>query len=170
MNKMKFILICLLVGYVFFRIQGCDISIPTQPDSPAVVVVLPEVNEPKLHMKSVVEDIIPVVFEPVDAALIAEYFLTLSDIVESDETVIKTTGNLKDYISKSGSLTFTGTNMNDKYTVGDVSLGKFVSDGLIDVIGKQNVSITDEQRSDAADFFDAVAWGVVVPGEESNNE
>ena len=122
------------------------------------IVNIPSVEkeEPNLTYKTLVQDITDLDIEPQDAKQLGDFFSELADVVKTDPGFIKTTGVFRDFNVRAGGLNFAGLEIKNKYP----SLGQEIDGAIMDTLGDQDVSLTDEKRKELVDCLNAIAWGV----------
>ena len=122
------------------------------------IVNIPSVEkeEPNLTYKTLVQDITDLDIEPQDARQLGDFFSELADVVKTDPGFIKTTGVFRDFNVRAGGLNFAGLEIKNKYP----SLGQEIDGAIMDTLGDQDVSLTDEKRKELVDCLNAIAWGV----------
>ena len=122
------------------------------------IVNIPSVEkeEPNLTYKTLVQDITDLDIEPQDARQLGDFFSELADVVKTDPGFIKTTGVFRDFNVRAGGLNFAGLEIKNKYP----SLGQEIDDAIMDTLGDQDVSLTDQKRKELVDCLNAIAWSV----------
>tara|TARA_B100002019_G_scaffold22370_1_gene17006 strand:- start:178 stop:648 length:471 start_codon:yes stop_codon:yes gene_type:complete len=122
------------------------------------IVNIPSVEkeEPNLTYKTLVQDITDLDIEPQDARQLGDFFSELADVVKTDPGFIKTTGVFRDFNVRAGGLNFAGLEIKNKYP----SLGQEIDGAIMDTLGDQDVSLTDEKRKELVDCLNAIAWSV----------
>ena len=115
-----------------------------------------EKEEPNLTYKTLVQDITDLDIEPQDARQLGDFFSELADVVKTDPGFIKTTGVFRDFNVRAGGLNFAGLEIKNKYP----SLGQEIDGAIMDTLGDQDVSLTDEKRKELVDCLNAIAWSV----------
>lgn len=90
---------------------------------------------------------------PEDAAHYRDYFEALADVVERDETIITTTGELRTLIVRSGTLLNQRTEIKGQYP----ELAKACELALEAAIGKQSTALDRTKRGKAVEAFRAIA-------------
>jgi hypothetical protein len=166
MSKTKMVVIACLLLFVFVRNGAIDFT-PTPTPDPDVIVVpdVPDVPvvpvvEPSIEMKTLVKPLLALEIDVEDAALLKAYFTQLAATVKNDTKFITSTKVLREYIVTSGSLTFNSTDINDKYSVNDVTFGAFINKTYANVVGLENAAMDDTKRAASVEFFEAVAWSL----------
>lgn len=122
------------------------------------IINTPSVNvdEPALEYKTLVEKIVDMDIKDDDAKQISDFFLEVSDVVNSDPGFLDSTGKFREFNIKSGGLNFAGLDLKDKYP----QLGEEIDKAIINTIGVEDSELTDKKRKDLCDCLNAVAWGV----------
>ena len=122
------------------------------------IINTPSVNvdEPALEYKTLVEKIVDMDIKDDDAKQISDFFLEVSDVVNSDPGFLDSTGKFREFNIKSGGLNFAGLDLKDKYP----QLGEEIDKAIINTIGVEDSELTNKKRKDLCDCLNAVAWGV----------
>jgi len=115
-----------------------------------------DISEPSLSYKTLVQPIVDINIEGKDAKQLRDFFMTVSDVVESDPGFIETTGIFSEFNKTSGGLNFSGLELKNKYP----TLGEEIDTALARSIGLEDIKLTVEKRKDLCDCLDAIAWGV----------
>tara|TARA_R110000824_G_scaffold396952_2_gene599166 strand:- start:2245 stop:2712 length:468 start_codon:yes stop_codon:yes gene_type:complete len=124
---------CVGVGYVVYN----------SSELPAVAYQAPVIESPLSRISSILKD------HPEDAARLSALYLALSDILSRDDSIVKTTGQIREAHSRSGRLLFQKTSMRGKY----VGLSEAVDEFLIQSLGSDDVILTLDIRSAAVSAF-----------------
>jgi len=146
--------IIIVVVLVFVSLVGQPIIEALQSTEITPVDNKPEVVEPSLTNKTLVEELILLDINKKDKTQLRDYFYTLSDVVETEPGLIQTTGQFKNFNSIAGQLNFTGLDLKDKYT----NLGESIDEIIIATLGKENADFTPEARTSLVNVLDAIAW------------
>ena len=152
-NNKKYQII-FVVALVFISIAGKPIAKVLQGKEITPVDTTPQIVEPSLTNKTLVENLISLNINKADKNQLRDYFLTLADVVKTEPGLIKTTGQFKNFNSIAGQLNFTGLDMKDKYA----NLGESVDEIIIATLGKENEDLTQEKRNSLVDVLNAIAW------------
>lgn len=152
-EKLRLILAGVLV---FVGLFGQQIFSFVKENVEIVNIPSVEKEEPNLTYKTLVQDITDLDIEPQDARQLGDFFSELADVVKTDPGFIKTTGVFRDFNVRAGGLNFAGLEIKNKYP----SLGQEIDGAIMDTLGDQDVSLTDEKRKELVDCLNAIAWGV----------
>jgi len=115
-----------------------------------------DVDEPSLEYKTLVKPITDMDIETMDARQIGDFFLELSNVVETDPGFVKSTGVFREFNIRAGGLNFSGLGLKDKYPL----LGQEIDQAIVNTIGKEDSSLTDDKRKDLCNCLKAISWGV----------
>ena len=91
--------------------------------------------------------------EPFSVPELVSFYRDVADLIRRDETVIRTTGDIREAYTRAGRLAFQKTGLQDK-TAG---LGEKVDAALAKALGLPNVTLTPELRERAVAIFMALA-------------
>jgi hypothetical protein len=86
---------------------------------------------------------------PEDARRLSELYKALSDMIERDGSIVKTTGQVKEANSRAGQLLFQKTGMRGKHE----GLAEAVDAVLKKSLGEVDVMLTEDKRRDAVEAF-----------------
>lgn len=132
--------------------NNVDINIWPKPDTPVVVPV----DEPSLQYQDMVRDIVAIDIKKEHADVIAPFFAEVASVIETDPGFLKTTGQFRDFNVMAGQLHFAGTEIKGAYP----TLGQSVDAAIIAAIGRENVPLTDEKRSNLVKILEAISWSM----------
>ena len=138
-EKLRLILAGVLV---FVGLFGQQIFSFVKENVEIVNIPSVEKEEPNLTYKTLVQDITDLDIEPQDARQLGDFFSELADVVKTDPGFIKTTGVFRDFNVRAGGLNFAGLEIKNKYP----SLGQEIDGAIMDTLGDQDVSLTDEKK------------------------
>ena len=138
-EKLRLILAGVLV---FVGLFGQQIFSFVKENVEIVNIPSVEKEEPNLTYKTLVQDITDLDIEPQDARQLGDFFSELADVVKTDPGFIKTTGVFRDFNVRAGGLNFAGLEIKNKYP----SLGQEIDGAIMDTLGDQDVSLTDEKE------------------------
>jgi hypothetical protein len=146
--------IIFVIVLVFISIAGKPIAKVLQGKEITPVDTTPEIVEPSLTNKTLVERLVSLDINKSDKNQLRDYFLTLADVVKTEPGLIKTTEQFKNFNSIAGQLNFTGLDLKDKYA----NLGESVDEIIIATLGKENEDLTQEKRDSLVDVLNAISW------------
>lgn len=138
-----------MIGLVGEPLLDSVKNILPKPDNPPTVV------EPSMELKTLVQPIVDIDIEKEDAVLVGCFFEELASVVKNDSKFIETTGQFRQFNITAGGLNF-NKQLKNKYE----TLGEAIDLAIMEAIGKENVSMSDDKRSDLTDVLMAVSWGV----------
>lgn len=137
----------ILIPALCLFLMGCPVPNTPHPAPPPV----PEPTPIETEMKALVAEV-----EPFSVPELVPFYRDFADILRRDETIVRTTGDIREAYTRAGRLAFQRTGLQDR-TAG---LGEKVDSALAKAIGLQNVSLTPELRERAVAAFEAIAWAV----------
>ena len=137
-----------LFGEVFLEFVKANIEIVNIPSV--------DVDEPAIGYKTLVKPITDMDIEKEDARQISDFFRELSNVIKTDPGFVKTTGVFREFNIRAGGLNFAGLELKDKYPL----LGQKIDQVIINTIGKEDSSLTDDKRKDLCDCLNAISWSV----------
>ena len=140
-----------LVVASFFGQQILELAKAWNNNKPSVDVV-----EPDLTYKDVVKDIVSVDIKAKDADQMSDFFAELAEVVSTDPGFISSTGHFREFNMTAGGLNFAGLDLKGKYP----SLGKHIDKPIVSSIGLEDVTLSEEKRSELVKCLRAVAWAV----------
>ena len=132
---------------------------PSPPDSVVVPKTAPEDGEkdaPSAEMQTLVGPLRDVAMDQKDAAKAAKFFLDFADVISRDDSVLKTTEDIREGYIRAETLMLQKTEMVGKYP----GFGKVKDDILAETLGLDRVLLTPEKRSKAVEVFKAMAWAL----------
>ena len=154
-NNKKYQII-FIVALVFISIAGKPIAKVLQGKEITPVDTTPQIVEPSLTNKTLVENLISLDINKADKNQLRDYFLTLSDVVKTEPGLIKTTGQFREFNITAGGLNFAGLELKNKYP----NLGEEIDGAITAAVGKENTTLTPEKRSNLSKVLQAIAWSV----------
>lgn len=133
---------------------------PSSPDSVIVPKTSPEddvdKDAPSAEMQALVGPLRALGMEQKDAAKAAKFFLDFADVISRDDSVLKTTEDIREGYIRAETLMLQKTEMVGKYP----GFGKAKDDILAETLGLDRVLLTSEKRSKAVEVFKAMAWAL----------
>lgn len=136
MKHLVALLLCLCL-------MGCPVHNAPQP--------APQPEPLSVEMRAIVAEV-----EPYSVPELTAFFRDFADVIRRDETVIRTTGDIREAYIRAGKLAFQKTGLQDK-TPG---LGEKVDAALAKALGLSHVTLTPELRGRAVEILEALAWAV----------
>ena len=91
-----------------------------------------------------------------DAAKMAKFFEDFADVLSRDDSILKTTEDIREGYIRAETLMLQKTELVGKYP----GFGKAKDDILAETLGLNRVLLTPEKRSKAVDAFKAMAWAL----------
>jgi hypothetical protein len=146
---LAFLFVTLFSGCIYPHISPEVVSPP---------VTTPDVDEdaPSEALQLLVAPLKGLGMETQDAAKAAKFFADFADVVERDESVIKTTADIREGYIRAETLMLQKTEMVGKYP----GFGKAKDDVLAETLGLDRVSLTPEKRKEAVAAFRAMSWAL----------
>jgi|TARA_R110002051_G_scaffold221367_3_gene284995 hypothetical protein len=137
--------------------SGC-IYPPTSPEVVAPPVTTPDISDeaPSEAMQVLVAPLKALGMDVKDAAKAASFFNAFADVVARDDSIIKTTADIREGYIRAETLMLQKTEMVGKYP----GFGKAKDDVLTETLGLDRVSLTPEKRKETVDAFRAMAWAL----------
>ena len=132
-------------GIAILGMSGTAGIVLTSPQ-PQVVVEAPVLSLNSSDLSKVSELLSK---HPQDAVALSELYLALADVIERDNSVIKTLGQIRESNSRSGRLLFQRTGMHGKHDC----LAEAVDSFLESKLGATDVLLTEELRQTAVESF-----------------
>ena len=80
----------------------------------------------------------------------------MSQIIQHEPKLIKTTGQFREFNIIAGGLNFAGLEMKNKYP----DLGEAIDSIIMDSIGKEDVPLDDKRREVLYNVLHAIAWSM----------
>ena len=114
------------------------------------------IPEPDLAYKTLVGPLREMQVEPKDAVEIRDFFWQLSQIIQHEPKLIKTTGQFREFNVIAGGLNFAGLEMKNKYP----DLGEAIDSIIMDSIGKEDAPLDDKRREVLYNVLHAIAWSM----------
>ena len=114
------------------------------------------IPEPSTGYRSLVQPLREMDIDSKDASQIRDFFWQLSQIVQNEPNIIKTTGQFREFNKVSGGLNFAGLEMKNKYP----DLGEAIDDIIMDALGKEDVPLDSKKREALYNVLHAIAWSM----------
>ena len=150
----QFVSYCALIFFSTLFV-GCLYSGPSTPVAPVEPVTpVPLPDAPSVALQQKVAPLKGVISAPEDAVLAASFFEAFADVIERDDSIITTTGTLREGYIRAETLMLQKTDMVGRYP----GFGAKKDAVLEEVLGLDNVALTPEKRQEAVDVFKAIAW------------
>lgn len=147
----------ILIFALAVALPGCIYPFPS-PDIATDPVVVPQVaeNTPSAELQVLVSPLRELGMSEQDAAKTAKFFLDFADVLSRDDSVIKTTADIREGYIRAETLMLQRTDMVGKYP----GFGKVKDDILVETLGLNRTPLTLEKRSKAVEAFKAMAWAL----------
>ena len=156
MRKLStFVLVCFVAA-----LSGCLYPSPSPLDSVVVPKTSPadDVDEdaPSAEMQALVSPLRNLAMDQKDASKAAKFFLDFADVISRDDSILKTTEDIREGYIRAETLMLQKTEMVGKYP----GFGEAKDNILAEVLGLDRVLLTSEKRSKAVEVFKAMAWAL----------
>ena len=137
--------------------SGC-IYPSVSPDVVTEPTVVPQVSEdtPSAELQVLVSPLRELGMSEKDAAKASKFFLDFADVLSRDDSVIKTTSDIREGYIRAETLMLQRTEMVGKYP----GFGQVKDDILVEILGLDRLPLTPEKRSKAVEVFKAMAWAL----------
>lgn len=147
-----------MLAFLFVTLFSGCIYPPISPEVVSPPVTTPDVDEdaPSEALQSLVAPLKELGMAAEDAAKASKFFADFADVVERDESVIKTTADIREGYIRAETLMLQKTEMVGKYP----GFGKVKDDVLAATLGLDRVSLTPEKRKEAVAAFRAMSWAL----------
>lgn len=132
------------------------------PVSPSDLVDVPkaapadDADAPSAEMQALVSPLRSLTMEQKDAAKAAKFFLDFADVISRDDSVLKTTADIREGYIRAETLMLQRTDMVGKYP----GFGQVKDNILAETLGLDRLPLTPEKRSKAVEAFKAMAWAL----------
>jgi hypothetical protein len=136
-------IVSIFAGIALLGCVGVKFAVHTSPESPAFAYQALADESSLSRISSILKE------HPEDAARLAELYSALSDVLSRDDSIVKTTGQIREAHSRSGRLLFQKTSMKGKHE----GLPEAVDEFLAQSLGSDDVILTPELRSAAVSAF-----------------
>jgi hypothetical protein len=146
-------LLALLIGVLL--LAGCRES-PDDPVSTTKAASGSNEYVPSVELQTLVSSLRDLGMSAKDAAKMAKFFNDFADVLHRDDSVIKTTADIREGYIRAETLMLQKTAMVGRYP----GFGKAKDDILAETIGLDNVPLTAEKRLKAVQAFEAMAWAL----------
>ena len=155
-NNIKLVLvIALLIGGMW----GKQIVELVKDNIPTIVIDdtnRTDIPKPNVEYQTLVEPLSQMEIDKKDAVEIRDFFWQLSQMIQHEPGLIKTTAQFREFNMVAGGLNFAGLEMKNKYP----DLGEAIDSIIMDSIGKENVPLDDDKRAKLYKTLHAIAWSV----------
>jgi hypothetical protein len=138
------LLVAILFGWSVSLLAGCPVV-----DGPPPITI--NDTTPSAEMQSIVSAVAEYRNEK-----LAIFYAEFADLIERDDEIIRSTGDIREAHIRAGRLAYQRTGMQSE-TPG---LGAKVDAAIAEAIGIQNRPLTPEIRSQAVEVFRALSWAL----------
>ena len=147
-----------MLAFLFVTLFSGCIYPPISPEVVSPPVTTPDVDEdaPSKALQALVAPLKELGMAKKDAAKAAKFFTDFADVVERDESIIKTTSDIREGYIRAETLMLQKTEMVGKYP----GFGKAKDAVLVETLGLDRVSLTPEKRKEAVAAFRAMSWAL----------
>lgn len=135
--------ISVFAGMALLGCVGVEIAVHDSTELPAIAYQAPVDNSPLSRVSNILKD------HPEDAEKLSALYSALSDVLGRDDSIVKTTGQIREAHSRSGRLLFQKTPMKGKHE----GLSDAIDEFLVQSLGSDDVILTPDLRSAAVSAF-----------------
>jgi hypothetical protein len=111
---------------------------------------------PSVELQTLVSSLRDLGMSAKDAAKMAKFFNDFADVLRRDDSIIKTTADIREGYIRAETLMLQKTAMVGRYP----GFGEAKDDILAETIGLDNVPLNAEKRLKAVQAFEAMAWAL----------